>query len=825
MAVNQRSLGDWQYTLQEPEGLTSRSPRRSTTSRSPRRSRTAKTNVNASSITMRRKTDGLEIKLGDHIIYQDPEQDPEEGDVNKIGLVVTLEFGIEHFIDMQVLCFDRKDELEVDEDTLNDVQEEEVFLTPINVSVLAQDVVDKTEILTKDSFDKLESEQKNNKYFCQRAVDEFSTNVTNAFNYTDTILNRLQKKGPKELLDFVRTVTAGNHTVKEASPKKKQKTVAPKPRKETIETQTIDSIDETESNTTETDEPELVDVSPSRRSRKRKPVVIDEEFSSSESDDSLDEFIPKVNKSKRGRKPKTQNASEPQTPKKYKKEVFSAKGLQHLQNRKEEYAASLDFIQKVVGNKQLRIKDKLDIPSFNAVSPKKRKQLDNPFELLDTKSGAFKDLKNKLHASTKLTSLPCREDEFTSLYLSIENAIREKTGCCLYVSGTPGIGKTATIREVMHQMKELQVLDELPEFDYHEINGLKLINPNDAYSELWGTISGLDVTSSNAANFLDAYFKEASPSKKPMVLMIDELDQIATKKQGVMYNFFNWPTYPESQLIVIAVANTMDLPERVLSNKISSRLGLKRIQFIGYSFEQLGHIIEHRLDLLTRQTKHNVIVDKDAINFASRKVASVSGDARRALQICRRAVEIAELDYKLELQQTNGSTGDQEIERDQDEEPSFHVKIPHIAKAINETINSPIAKYISSLSFASKLLLAALLLRMRRSGLSDNPLGDIIDEMKILLSMASSKHLVFDRDLDPSLDMAGVLLNDKLSSKALGANIRIETFRFLLFELVENGILTMQNIKTERYRQVSLNVSEEEVLTTLKRDPLVSSLL
>jgi origin recognition complex subunit 1 len=42
---------------------------------------------------------------------------------------------------------------------------------------------------------------------------------------------------------------------------------------------------------------------------------------------------------------------------------------------------------------------------------------------------------------------------------------------------------------------------------------------------------------------------------------MDELDLLVTAKQTVMYNFF------------VAVANTMDLPERMLSNKISSRLG------------------------------------------------------------------------------------------------------------------------------------------------------------------------------------------------------------------------------------------------------------
>ena len=44
------------------------------------------------------------------------------------------------------------------------------------------------------------------------------------------------------------------------------------------------------------------------------------------------------------------------------------------------------------------------------------------------------------------------------------------------------------------------------------------------------------------------------------------------KKQSVLYNLFDWPTRPNSRLIVLAVANTMDLPERVMSSRVSSRL-------------------------------------------------------------------------------------------------------------------------------------------------------------------------------------------------------------------------------------------------------------
>lgn len=54
---------------------------------------------------------------------------------------------------------------------------------------------------------------------------------------------------------------------------------------------------------------------------------------------------------------------------------------------------------------------------------------------------------------------------------------------------------------------------------------------------------------------------------------MDELDQLVTSKQDIIYNFFNWPNLNNSKLIVVAVANTHDLPERVMSGKVRSRLG------------------------------------------------------------------------------------------------------------------------------------------------------------------------------------------------------------------------------------------------------------
>ena len=40
----------------------------------------------------------------------------------------------------------------------------------------------------------------------------------------------------------------------------------------------------------------------------------------------------------------------------------------------------------------------------------------------------------------------------------------------------------------------------------------------------------------------------------------------------MLYHLFDWPTRAEAQLVVLAVANTMDLPERIMMNRVSSRL-------------------------------------------------------------------------------------------------------------------------------------------------------------------------------------------------------------------------------------------------------------
>ncbi|KAG4433905.1 hypothetical protein IFR05_010602 [Cadophora sp. M221] len=467
--------------------------------------------------------------------------------------------------------------------------------------------------------------------------------------------------------------------------------------------------------------------------------------------------------------------------------------------------------------KKPRTPSKLLTPSHKRVVIKKPLEF-TPLgtRMLDpehVESSPFQTARSRLHVSSVPTSLPCREDEFASVYSHLEAAIVEGTGACIYISGTPGTGKTATVREVVAQLNASVMADELDDFIFVEINGMKVTDPHQSYSLLWEALKGDRVSPTHALDLLEREFNHPSPRRVPCVVLMDELDQLVTKNQSVMYNFFNWPGLRHSRLIVLAVANTMDLPERTLSNKISSRLGLTRITFPGYTHEQLMKIIQSRLEGVPGD-----IVESDAVQFASRKVAAVSGDARRALDICRRAVELAESDV---LSQPAPNTPSKSGRNEKISKGFGKVTIATVKRAINEATTSPLQQYLRGLPLAAKVLLAALLAKTRRTGIAESILGEVMDEAKRMAKM------------DTGSQMIEFLLRDNhVLSKGMGMQVSKQpqkTPRLLAMgtsavDLMEAGIIGLEARRADRTGKIRLSIGEEDVKQAFKDDPEVKNL-
>ncbi|XP_035756085.1 origin recognition complex subunit 1 isoform X2 [Egretta garzetta] len=197
--------------------------------------------------------------------------------------------------------------------------------------------------------------------------------------------------------------------------------------------------------------------------------------------------------------------------------------------------------------------------------PRRNHEAQKPANILE-------EARLRLHVSAIPESLPCREEEFQDIYNFVESKLIDGTGGCMYISGVPGTGKTATVHEVIRCLQEGAENDDLPSFQFVEINGMKLTDPHQAYVQILELLTGQKVTATHAAALLAKLFNTPGPKRKTTVLIVDELDLLWTRKQNVMYHLFDWPTQKHSKLIILAIANTMDLPERIMMNRVASRL-------------------------------------------------------------------------------------------------------------------------------------------------------------------------------------------------------------------------------------------------------------
>lgn len=410
----------------------------------------------------------------------------------------------------------------------------------------------------------------------------------------------------------------------------------------------------------------------------------------------------------------------------------------------------------------------------------------------------------RLHVAAVPQNLPCREEEFYEILSFTEGKILDGTGGCMYISGLPGTGKTATVKEVIRTLNE-QVEDpddDIPEFDFIEINGMRLTEPNQAYPQIWKALTGEKVAVEQARNLLEKRFsldetetngnsysnKKNSSKRKTVVLLVDELDMLWNRKQSVLYNIFEWPVNKSAKLVVLAIANTMDLPERVMINRVSSRMGLTRLTFSPYTHQQLTKIVESRLTGLK-------VFNKDAVQLVARKVSSLSGDARRALDICRRATEIAQRDAialkktKSQNVQTPKSrkTPKNSMKTTIEEDEEFTVGMNHVSQAHKEMFCSPKILAIRSCSQFEKMYLQSIVTLFQKTGIEET---------------------LFDRTLTLTSELA---LMEGFSPLTLheihGVLNRLSSMRLVLAEPGKSGRLDMK---------IRLNVSQDDVLFALK---------
>ncbi|KAL3282049.1 hypothetical protein HHI36_005250 [Cryptolaemus montrouzieri] len=274
------------------------------------------------------------------------------------------------------------------------------------------------------------------------------------------------------------------------------------------------------------------------------------------------------------------------------------------------------------------------------------------------------------------------------------------------------------------------------------------------------------------------------------LLVLDEIDQLESKNQSVLYTVFEWPAKFKQNIVLIGIANALDLTDRILP-RLQARCELKPklLHFAPYSKQQIVEIISSRLE----QVDALKVFSPAALQMLAGKVAAVSGDVRRALDIARRVIEITEKNTKDDVLQSIENVNINQVK--EDIKKVDLKEVIHILNKVYGTTQTLSDDCDSGFPLQQKIIMCSLLLILQNAKNKDVTIGRLHDVYK----KVCLKLNLF------SVDQA----------EFVGLCSLIET----------RGILRVSSKKEPRLKQVSLEWDQEEVIDALKDKVLIVSIL
>lgn len=237
-----------------------------------------------------------------------------------------------------------------------------------------------------------------------------------------------------------------------------------------------------------------------------------------------------------------------------------------------------------------------------------------------------------------------REAEREQLTTFLDRVSTSSPGGCMYISGPPGTGKSAMITNIAKTYSEQEGIRSA------YVNCMSIKSSKDLYHTLLAALDedGSDLSEAEAISYLQKMFLSKAKSSATYLVTLDEIDHILTLDLESLYRLFEWSLAKSSKLLLLGIANALDLTDRFLPRLKSKNLKPELLPFLPYTAAQVKSIIITRLKSLMPEGKEGFVpfIHPAAIELCSRKVSSQTGDLRRAFEICRRALDLVEAETR-----------------------------------------------------------------------------------------------------------------------------------------------------------------------------------
>ncbi|XP_017042599.2 LOW QUALITY PROTEIN: cell division control protein 6 homolog [Drosophila ficusphila] len=394
--------------------------------------------------------------------------------------------------------------------------------------------------------------------------------------------------------------------------------------------------------------------------------------------------------------------------------------------------------------------------------------------------------------SAETQNLPGREAQLQELREFFSSHLETQTSGSLYVSGQPGTGKTACLSLLLRDPDFSKRLQRV------YINCTSIASVGAVYKKLCAELQ-LKVSGRTERDHLEAIQRHLRTAKQMLLLVLDEIDQLCTSRQEVLYTIFEWPALPGSRILLVGIANSLDLTDRALM-RLNARCELKPrlMHFPPYTKQQIVEIFKSRL----AEAEVLDVFPPVTLQLLAAKVSAISGDVRRALDIGRRVVEIAVQQKRDGEKEFNMNAlnleGKEAVEAKEKQDTLKPVQVTQVVSVLNKVYGASqnLEEDIeASFPLQQKLMLCTLVLMLRNERNKDISMGRLHE---VYRRVCAKRNIL-------ALDQA----------EFTGTVDLVET----------RGILRIMRKKEPRLHKVLLQWDEEEVHAALSDKQLIASIL
>ncbi|MGV8141076.1 MAG: Cdc6/Cdc18 family protein [Candidatus Woesearchaeota archaeon] len=257
------------------------------------------------------------------------------------------------------------------------------------------------------------------------------------------------------------------------------------------------------------------------------------------------------------------------------------------------------------------------------------------------KESLFKN-KAALQSSYNPGEILHRDEQISYIAKILAPALRLERPSNLFIYGKTGTGKTLTVRATAEQIEAVSKREMIPiKFIY--IN-CKLKKVADTEYRLIAEVTRyfgkiIPPTGLPTDEVYNIFYKTLDKEKQIVILVLDEIDQLI-KKIGdeLIYNLTRVNVdLKNAQLSLVGISNDIMFADN-LDPRVKSSLSEEELVFPSYNALQIQDILKKR----SSEAIKDGVLEEGVIAKCAAYAAREHGDARRALELLRVAVELAE---------------------------------------------------------------------------------------------------------------------------------------------------------------------------------------